>query len=213
MTSDVSFHRSAVGLKGGICMTHDLDRVDAPGSILSRSNATIESVSFNKTGSLLAVGDHLGMITLVDVRSAAPVSSLEGCSGRLSCVRFKSDHQLLTGGDDFVVRMFDDRKLREGAIGAFLGHTSAVSSIAVLDGLVFSGSLDGSVRVWSDAQVSGHGVKFLGAETEEHDATIAKAALIGHSQAVKSIAARKNGKAVEVLTGSSDTCVNIFVLN
>ena len=37
------------------------------------------------------------------------------------------------------------------SLNAFQGHTDAVRALAVADGRLFSGSYDGTVRVWDEA--------------------------------------------------------------
>ena len=132
------------------------------------------------------------------------------------CVNFWSDHELVTGGDDFALRRYDIRKIAptDGAVGSLLGHSSPVTSLAICGDFVLSGAHDGSVRVWSDSLKHASSVKFAQdpIHPESDDTSTAVACLIGHSQAVKAVSARSGGakKTIEVLSASSDTTMNKY---
>ena len=87
---------------------------------------------------------------------------------------------------------------------------------------VLSGAVDGSVRIWqskgSDMQFKkSSNVKFQAATPRDqagHDLQeehVPRCALIGHTQAVKGIAARRGSEGhTEILTCSSDTMINEY---
>ena len=210
------------GSKKGGCFLHDLNRSERI-STLTNCASAVESVSIQN--SIAAVGDHEGHVSLVDLRTDQDkkVNRFEGALGKVSSVLFShSEHHLFVGGDDFVVRCFDTRRVTPtgGAHSCYLGHTSPITSLGLLDGeqsTLLSGSLDGSVRMWPLGTVtnSSSAVKFSNASEEQNQASIddtpvATKALIGHSQAVKCIAARPNG---HILTASSDTSVLQYIFN
>lgn len=202
------------GTKQGLCFSHAVDREEKV-STLTESRCSFESVSLK--GSRAAVGDHEGHVTLIDLRDTTGIgkTSFEGALGKVSKVLFgSSDFELFVGGDDFVVRCFDLRNVSYlgSAISCYLGHSSPITSLEIdSDKTLLSGALDGSVRLWSLEESAGStAVRFCEPEDAEKDGSrIATSALIGHSQAVKCIAARPG----HVLTASSDTTVNHYRIN
>jgi WD40 repeat protein len=216
MSCDSSRTTAVTGLKSGTVLLFDLNQ-GHPVSTFAVSETLIESVSFNKTATCtLAAADHVGKVSVIDTRSGSLVVSFEGSLGRVACTQWLNTNELLTGGDDFIIRRFDIRKLgsfQSEAVGAFLGHSSPVTSLEIVGNDLLSGSLDGSVRIWkmeSSIKKSGN-VKFQPQETD--GTTVATTALIGHSQAVKCISARVGGKQIDILTGSSDTTINEYLVD
>lgn len=227
-STDAFLTKAVAGLKSGSCLLFDVSRHEHV-SILTEADPVIESVAINTAahGNILAAGDHLGIVTIIDMKSNKFLNKFEGSLGHLSCVRWIGEFELLTGGDDFIVRRFDIRKVTPsgGSTGALLGHSSPITSLEALsyqgETMVFSGSRDGSVRIWSlDPHVNarkGGNVKFQQANEDmetSSDTSVSRAALIGHSQAVKATAAKIIGSSkISVLTGSSDTTINEYLVD
>ena len=223
VTCTVTHDHSAIsGSTSGRCLLHDIAR-SAPVTKLLESGPIIEAVAFNGSmgGSLVAVGHHSGHISLIDTRfgSKNPTFRFEASLGKVSAVEFRTEHEIISGGDDYLVKVFDTRRLTPlgGAIGCFLGHTSAITSLAVAPNLILSGALDGSVRLWTEPPKHiGGVVKFqeltITQTDDMTDTSSAAAALVGHSQSVKAIAYRTGGakKTAEILTASSDTCIHRY---
>lgn len=224
MSLDISCENLVAGSKSGRVLLYNINS-PSPFSALQISGPLVESVSMTKD--LAAAGDHLGMVSIFDIRDSNRGMSLqfEGSLTRLSCVKWVTDFELLTGGDDFVVRKFDIRKIKPsgGASGCFLGHSSPITSLSTFgNGTVLSGSMDGSVRIWHSESPMGKkasNVKFTGPVLEEpkekevDDASVPKCALIGHSQAVKGIAVKQGpNHSLDILTCSSDTTINQYCL-
>jgi WD40 repeat protein len=218
-STDTSGNAIVSGSSSGKCLLHDISN-SKPLSLLIHSGPHIESVAYGK--SMIAVCHHSGHVSLLDPRSESKrVNQFEAALGKLTAIRFRSDYELITGGDDLAIRRFDIRKITPtgGSIGSFLGHTSCISSLEIGGNYVLSGANDGSVRIWSETQApSIGGVKFAVDETSLHgeDPSEAMCCLVGHNQAVKGISYRNGGakNSMEILTGSSDTCINRYtVLN
>ena len=201
------------GSTKGRCLIHDAGRSECI-AVLLANGSLIEDLSIGEH-SAVATGHHSGFVSLLDTRSASVSQTFEAALGCVSAVAFRSEYELITGGDDFIVRRFDIRKVTPigGAIGSFLGHSSPVTSLEVFSDLVLSGAQDGSVRIWSDSPKTG-GVKFADPKPADEmvDTSSAIGALIGHSQAVRSIACRSGGlkHTTEIITGSSDSVINKY---
>jgi WD40 repeat protein len=219
-TTDCAKNHIVAGLKTGKGILYDLVCAE-PVGVFRPAGELVECVSILRE--TVATADHLGRVSLYDIR-CKPCTSLmdfEGSLSRLACLKWTSEFDLLTGGDDYIIRRFDVRKVKPtgGAVGCLLGHSSPITSLTNIGyRTIFSGSTDGSVRVWEIENIQnrrGTNVKFVSASPEESpdmdDSISARCALIGHAQAVKGISVRKaSGSALEVLSCSSDTTVNEY---
>ena len=218
MSTDVSGEYLAVGSRTGQCSLYTIER-EEPVSVIQEKGPMIESVSFNRSHSFLAVGDHLGTVSIFDVRKDAKrsESKFDGSLSRVSCVKWLSENELVTGGDDYIIRRFDIRKSGE-PVGCLLGHSSSITSIGTITDrghMLLSGAMDGSVRIWNVDLAHGKrstNVKFHQDEDKDLEEDHApKCALIGHTQAVKGVSARKGSSGmVEIVTCSSDTTINHY---
>jgi WD40 repeat protein len=187
------------------------------------SHGVVQSVCACESG-LVAAGYHSGIVVVVDPRNpVSVVSRFEGCLGKLNCM-CSFGNNLYIGGDDFIIRQFDISQHTNEPIAKFLGHSSPITTLVVDDGeYLFSGSCDGSVRVWSLSctKASVHpkspSVKFQVDQspptTRPSTHNDALYALIGHNQSIQAISVISEGSRIAVLTGSSDMNILRYTLS
>ncbi len=203
---------AVTGTKNGRCTLFDL-QTSSLTHLLVKDTQVIQSVHAISP-STIAVGFHSGFVDILDIRSPSTSSlQFEGCMGKLNSVIPHNNH-IFTGGDDFIIRKFDLRKIGRDDPEKFLGHSSAITALQIAknDQRLFSGSSDGSVRVWELTSSVPATVKF---QDSPGDASVlisaSTRALVGHSQAVKCISVDETEPNGKVITGSIDTSVNCYV--
>jgi WD40 repeat protein len=110
------------------------------------------------------LGTATGALRVIDVRSPRSEVVYDGHNGRITAMCLSaSDERVFTGGVDCMIRSYDVRQVTstrsrsnstlirtKSMRAAYGGHTDAVIEIAFHDEIVYSTSLDRSVRVWRD---------------------------------------------------------------
>lgn len=124
----------------------------------SRFKDVARSGSFRADGKLLVAGDDSGLVQVFDASSRSVLRQLKGHTLPVHVSRFSSDPtRILTASDDRSVRLWDMPE--EKTVNTFLGHDDYVRTARVSPdntSLVFSGSYDGTVRLW-DARMGEQG--------------------------------------------------------
>ncbi|MGW8354735.1 nSTAND1 domain-containing NTPase [Streptomyces wedmorensis] len=196
-----------------------------------------ESVAFSPDGTTLATGGsgYQGdySVTLWNVNTAAPISSLTGHSDQVLQTAFSPDGTTLASvGRDHTVRLWDVSPKLTGT--ALTGHTDVVSSVAFSpDGKTLAtGSADKTARLWTVATgksrppLWGHSSQVSAVAFSPDGATLATAGfdgtarlrdvekgttrhiLEGHEDTVDGVAFSPDGKTVA--TAGSDRTVRLW---
>ena len=96
---------------------------------------------------MLAVGDDVNRIRLIDVDTGRVLNTLRGHTDDVGGVAFSPDGTLASGSADGTIRLWDTTtgQLKQ----ALEGHTDDVGGVAFSpDGTLASGSADGTIRLW-----------------------------------------------------------------
>ena len=205
------------GTKDGKCVMFDIQASSSETRLFTKEAQVIQCVQ-PISPTTIAVGFHSGFVHIVDTRNpSAKAYEFEGCLGKLNSITSLNNF-IFTGGDDLIVRKFDIRNLDAHDPEKFLGHSSPITSLHVAknDQRMYSGSSDGSVRVWElskpSAPTAPATVKFQDCPGDSSVLISASTrALIGHTQAVKCITVNETEPNGGVLTGSIDTTINYYV--
>ncbi|MEK7467907.1 MAG: WD40 repeat domain-containing protein [Planctomycetota bacterium] len=115
----------------------------------------VGDLRFSPDGKMLAVAGFDRLVHLFDTKSGQEVNTLEGHTGRVTCVAFSADSKVLaTGSDDNSIRIWDlvqGRSLRSKANAHGRGtHGTGATTIGFFpDGKsIFSTGYDPLIRVW-----------------------------------------------------------------
>lgn len=118
---------------------------------LSIANSNISSVSLNSTGEWLAFGAQgLGQLLVWEWQSESYILKQQGHYYDINTIAYTADGSVAaTGGDDGKIKLWN---LESGfCIATFSEHTAPVSALEFSKGgagVLFSASLDGTVRAW-----------------------------------------------------------------
>jgi cell division cycle 20, cofactor of APC complex len=112
----------------------------------SRSNI-ITSVSWNRTGSALAVGLNDATAQVYDAETSQQTIRFDGHTGRIGAMSWNGDI-LATGSRDSTIRLYDTR--RPNCIGVYQGHTQEVCGLKWSPNgtQLASGGNDNLLNVW-----------------------------------------------------------------
>ncbi len=196
-------------------------------------NGSHHSLSCNKNGDILFIGNMGGTIKVWDIIHQKRKSLLRGHSKTIFSLAVY-ENTLFSGSRDKTIKIWDWQK--EELIRTLEGHSSSVKALCISpDGkTLFSGSIDNTIKIWNWQKgelirtLEGHslGVNSLAISPDgktlisaSNDTTIKvwnwksgklQATLRGHSAEVNSIALSPNGK--HLFSGSSDKTVKIWGL-
>jgi WD40 repeat protein len=113
------------------------------------ASSSINSLSFNPNGNILASGDDDKITKLWDLDTQKILANLRGHTQAVKSVAFSPDGQILaTASDDKTIKLWNVNNLEE--IFTLVGHSRAVKSIAFApDGQILaSGSWDKTIKIW-----------------------------------------------------------------
>ena len=107
----------------------------------------ITAMTMSPDGRVLVCGDAAGRVIVWDVRSEKTTVSVTAHRAAVRALLVLSDRAaVVSGAADGSLRLLS---LEDGSSqGDFAGHTDSVETIAVDRGRLFTGSRDGTIRVW-----------------------------------------------------------------
>lgn len=146
---------AASGSKAGAMCVHDLLATKLSAFWKGHENV-VYSVDFESSGRQLCSASADGTVKIFDTRGvgehkkAALVIEDAAASGIVYQALWRGDREIISCGDDYCIKRWDVRRLEDGPITSYFGHTSAVRSICISpDGrFLVSGTNSGSARVW-----------------------------------------------------------------
>jgi WD40 repeat protein len=124
-------------------------RLNTGGAVVARVGHEPQSVAFDRSSRILAVGETGGTVVLWDIHARRAIRTFAAHKGYVDALAFSPDGRLLvTGGEDTTTKLWD---LRTGQnVLTLTGHTSLMTAIAFNpDGTrLATGSRDGTVRIY-----------------------------------------------------------------
>eukprot|EP00746_Dinoflagellata_sp_MGD_P078736 gnl/MRDRNA2_/MRDRNA2_31463_c0_seq1.p1 gnl/MRDRNA2_/MRDRNA2_31463_c0~~gnl/MRDRNA2_/MRDRNA2_31463_c0_seq1.p1 ORF type:complete len:582 (+),score=130.65 gnl/MRDRNA2_/MRDRNA2_31463_c0_seq1:84-1748(+) len=161
-------NRFATGGQRGQVITYDRNNPSPLCQIEDAHTNTVYGVHYRDDCNTVCSCSGDGTIKIWDlqaVRSAKAMAKIDdaAATGVVYDCRWRGEHEIISCGDDFCIKRWDIRKLGEGSITNYFGHTSTVKSICLSEDKKFlvSATHDGSIRLWladevgviNDAQV------------------------------------------------------------
>mmetsp|Transcript_81340 Transcript_81340/g.226499 ORF Transcript_81340/g.226499 Transcript_81340/m.226499 type:complete len:518 (-) Transcript_81340:138-1691(-) len=118
--------------------------------------SVVYSMAFDASQQRICSASADGTVKVFDDRSfdgdakAALVIDDAAASGRVFKALWRKEHEIISGGEDYCMKRWDIRKVRDGPISSYFGHTSEVRAIELSpDGeFLVSGTQSGAIRVW-----------------------------------------------------------------
>ena len=147
------FHDLAVSASARVIL-YDTSQPSTPKKTISRFSDVAYSANIRADGKLLIAGDKSGCIQLFDASSRSILRKIDPGQAHSSLpvwvTKFdpNSMTQFLSAGDDNVIKMWDVTS--DKATAQFSGHVDYIRTVEYIreSGLIVSGSLDGTVRIW-----------------------------------------------------------------
>jgi WD40 repeat protein len=99
---------------------------------------------------ILVSVDEDGVILRWDTRTNEVLSRQKITSGRLFSLAIVDSHRIAAAGSDDVIHLVDlaDDGRSLYVSGQLRGHVGSVATLAAVDGMVFSGGFDATLRRW-----------------------------------------------------------------
>ena len=119
-------------------------------TLQGKHTGKITSIAYSCDGTKMVAVSHDRSISVWDCLSYQLVKVLDAChKDWITTCTFSdiSSDILITGSSDFTLKVWDVTAGKEKL--TFKGHTSAINSVAFIQGCVVSAAFDGSVKVWT----------------------------------------------------------------
>lgn len=144
------------GAKNGHMCYFDLQKGPEPVVTLdSIHEGVVNCVDFHPDCRTVCSGSTDGLVQIMDLRAAgqwkAAVTIEDAAAGEVvHGALWRGDKEIVSCGDDFCVKKWDIRKLKNGPIENYFGHTSPVRAMALSPCQKFciSSTNDGTIRLW-----------------------------------------------------------------
>jgi len=134
----------ASGSKDGVVKIWDLSSPKAKVTIKLKDAKIYHEQSLFLTDDLLYVGSTDRTIKMFDISSGDLMKTYSGHLGLVSCVLVTEDSIISASGVTIKVR-----NKQSGAVINLRGHNATIYSLLYSDGLIFSGSGNGIIKIWS----------------------------------------------------------------
>ena len=129
------------------------------------------------------------------------VYTLQAHNRPIRCLAlFEGDKQFVSGSDDTFVKIWNVASSRNS--GTLKGHTRPVVSVSVLDDIILSSSLDGTVKSWSTAGAL--------LQTIPANSYTINSVYLSHSNGTSGLLGSSNGKLL-VIDASNGICKKSIV--
>ena len=152
-----------------------------PTATLSGHTAQVSSISFSSDGMTMVTASHDKSLIVWDTLTKKAIKTIPNAHKDWinTCAFSNSTPEfLVTGSNDFNLKIWDTSEWKEKS--TLKGHTSGVTSISCSEGCIISGSVDGSVKVWTKKGIE---VTTLYCHTERVNAVIVDSPSSGKEQA------------------------------
>ena len=110
----------------------------------------ISSIAFSNDGMTMVTGSHDKSFVVWDILSKKSIKTIPSAHNDwINTCAFSNTNpeMLITGSNDFNLKTWNTSDWTQK--GILKGHTSAVTNVCSIDGFIISGSVDGSVKVWT----------------------------------------------------------------
>lgn len=110
----------------------------------------VRDLAFMPNSDILVSVDEDGVILRWDTRTNEVLSRQKITSGRLFSLAIVDSHRIAAAGSDDVIHLVDlaDDGRSLYVSGQLRGHVGSVATLAAVDGMVFSGGFDATLRRW-----------------------------------------------------------------
>ncbi|KLU07907.1 WD-repeat protein [Rhodopirellula islandica] len=110
----------------------------------------VRDLAFMPNSDILVSVDEDGVIMRWDTRTNEVLSQQTITSGRLFSLAIVDSHRIAAAGSDDVIHLVDlaDDGRSLYVAGQLRGHVGSVATLAAVDGMVFSGGFDATLRRW-----------------------------------------------------------------
>ncbi|WDQ17913.1 WD40 repeat domain-containing protein [Rhodopirellula sp. P2] len=110
----------------------------------------VRDLAFMPNSDILVSVDEAGVIMRWDTRTKEVLSQQTITSGRLFSLAIVDSHRIAAAGSDDVIHLVDlaDDGRSLYVSGQLRGHVGSVATLAAVDGMVFSGGFDATLRRW-----------------------------------------------------------------
>lgn len=153
----------AGGTQKGTIFVYDLNAPSkGPVSRWAAHTNVVHSITYKPSTEqgMICTASGDGHLRIFDLRATAPGGTAEplralevpdaAAGGTIFKALWRGENEVISCGDDYCIKRWDLRKLADGAIASFFGHTSPVRTVELSsdDRFIVSGTVNGSVRLW-----------------------------------------------------------------
>jgi WD40 repeat protein len=134
----------------------------ASGKVVASISKSANAVEFSPDGSLFAVGDNAGLVSVYKSATGELQGSFNGHPTQVRGVSFSRDAQhILVAGNDNILRIWrirvespgETKRLMFEPVGRLTGHVGEIAGVKLSHrgDLILTAGVDGTSRIWSTA--------------------------------------------------------------